>query len=724
MFKNRKNLIEKWNRIEQSLSQSCSIEYQHAWGEARQKFYQEIGYIPCSEKDTLRLRSLKGAFSGERIFVIGNGPSLNRTPLHFLENEFTFVTNRAYLLFDRITWRPSFYTTLDWRVVPDIAHEINLLNGMLFFFEERFKGLLRDDNDVFWYTHTPAMQASDKLFAYDISSGVRGAGSVIGTAIQIAFFLGFREIYLIGCDLGYRVNKNVKQEGEDVFKTGTKLLLTSTEDDDLNHFDVRYFGKGRRWHDPNVKRMIAGHEQCKIGVEKGGGKILNATIGGELEVYPRVDFLSLFPKQSTSSPREIIKSLLPSINSLSPIPFTENCLVGPLLRCENAHLDETDIISNFIISKFSQPGLMIDVGAHRGSSCVNFLKAGWDVFAFEPNVENKKALTQKVNKNVYSGRIFIDHRGVGATSKTNVDFYTSKESSGIAGLSAFHSSHQLAYKVDVISLRDYFDEKQLQKVDFLKIDTEGYDLFVLQGFPWEKTKPFIIECEFEDFKTAPLGYTFQDLIHFLTSKGYTIYVSEWHPIIRYGIRHNWKCLSHYPCKLTNERAWGNLLAFRDSINELEFVQIVRQVLNFANKPVIPIKEGLNFTDIVYVGDVIQDGDQYTLKPPATDNWIAYKYQGKIAPGDVITFNLNFCLNSSCILKLGIFRDGSTVPEAKTKKLPLTQGKHTIEISHTFKNLHQGVRIQIGAFDQSVIISGILSEVAHVLVSSNREKILP
>jgi hypothetical protein len=47
-----------------------------------------------------------------------------------------------------------------------------------------------------------------------------------------------------------------------------------------------------------------------------------------------------------------------------------------------------------------------------------------------------------------------------------------------------------------------------QLVDFLKIDTESHDLFVHQGYPWECGKPAVIECEFEDAKTVPLGYTF------------------------------------------------------------------------------------------------------------------------------------------------------------------------------------------------------------------------
>ena len=91
---------------------------------------------------------------------------------------------------------------------------------------------------------------------------------------------------------------------------------------------------------------------------------------------------------------------------------------------------------------------------------------------------------------------------------------------------------------------------------------KGHDLFVLQGFPWERGTPAVIECEFEDTKTAPLGYTFHDLSKYLVDKGYQVYVSKWHPITRYGIPHDWRALMRYPCELADPKGWGNLLAFR------------------------------------------------------------------------------------------------------------------------------------------------------------------
>ncbi len=102
-------------------------------------------------------------------------------------------------------------------------------------------------------------------------------------------------MYLIGADTNYTIPDNVLQSGPDRFKTGTKLYLESTENNDPNHFDPSYFGKGAKWHDPNVDEMIRQYRNMRKGVEYHGGRIRNATRGGKLEVFERIDYDSLFP---------------------------------------------------------------------------------------------------------------------------------------------------------------------------------------------------------------------------------------------------------------------------------------------------------------------------------------------------------------------------------------------------------------------------------------------
>ncbi len=265
-----------------------------AWVEGRRQLSRKFNSIPPSDEELHRLRALKDAYAGERIFIVGNGPSLNHVDLDKLKNEYTFAVNKIYLMFDRTDWRPTFYTCIDWRVTPDIYKDVNNLRGMTFFFPNRFWGLLRTGDDVFWYHSKSSGHTVFEKFETDITRGVRGAGTVLLPAIQIAFYLGFREIYLIGVDANFVIPKSVIQSGKDRFGTGLKVNLESTEDDDPNHFDPRYFGRGAKWHDPNVNEMLRGFTNMRTGVEINGGKILNATIGGRLEVFERVNFDDLF----------------------------------------------------------------------------------------------------------------------------------------------------------------------------------------------------------------------------------------------------------------------------------------------------------------------------------------------------------------------------------------------------------------------------------------------
>ena len=114
------------------------------------------------------------------------------------------------------------------------------------------------------------------------------------TAVQIAYYMGFDPIYLVGVDCDYVIPASVRQTGPDRFGRGVGFYLESTRDDDPNHFCPDYLGAGRKWHDPNVPAMIEGYRTCRQAIEARGRRIYNATVGGKLEVFERVDFDSLF----------------------------------------------------------------------------------------------------------------------------------------------------------------------------------------------------------------------------------------------------------------------------------------------------------------------------------------------------------------------------------------------------------------------------------------------
>jgi hypothetical protein len=116
-------------------------------------------------------------------------------------------------------------------------------------------------------------------------------------------------------------------------------------------------------------------------------------------------------------------------------------------------------------------------------------------------------------------------------------------------------------------LANVFSEYDINNVDFLKIDVEGVDYFVLKGVDWSVVAPDAILCEYEDNKTLHLGgggYSANDMAEFLCGLGYKLFVSEWYPIMRYGARHSFKRLLAYPCEIDSS-SWGNLIAFKEDI---------------------------------------------------------------------------------------------------------------------------------------------------------------
>lgn len=273
-------------------------------------FFRKIAKSRPSGPDAPdRLLQFKNIHSGQRCFVMGNGPSLGKMDLSMLQNEIVFGCNNIFLLFDRIGWRPQYYTCVDSRVLPDRATEIDDMlksnPAMRAFFpcivEEHFGQRRRygtrtilnpGQNRSFFHE----VQSSEKylpasMFSPDADRYVVQPFTVAITMLQLAAYMGFSEIYLIGCDTTYHVPKTVTSDSGDATSDGA---LVSTADDDPNHFDPSYFGKGRKWHDPRPEKMIEHYQHAKVALSGSGVQVFNATVGGALEVFPRVDYDGLF----------------------------------------------------------------------------------------------------------------------------------------------------------------------------------------------------------------------------------------------------------------------------------------------------------------------------------------------------------------------------------------------------------------------------------------------
>lgn len=198
---------------------------------------------------------------------------------------------------------------------------------------------------------------------------------------------------------------------------------------------------------------------------------------------------------------------------------------------------------------------MVDVGAHKGSSFAPFVRAGWDVWAFEPNTVLYEALVSRFGmwRNL---RLFPV--AVSDVEAQAVAFFTSEQSTGISSLLDFHESHEFSESVATRRI----DAIGPDEIDFLKIDTEGFDRQVFRSCG--AIRPRVLVTEYEDNKTRLLGYGSKDYADELVEAGYRVWASVWDPIVRYGGDHNWRELSRYDGHAPDERTWGNLIAVHES----------------------------------------------------------------------------------------------------------------------------------------------------------------
>lgn len=257
----------------------------------RELFYRTLRYklaakgFPITSNEKF-LISLKNKHKGKRCFIIGNGPSLNNCDLTLLKDEITFGFNSIFLHYDKMGFVPSYYIVEDVLVAEDRRKEINNLKGSVKFFGNHINYCIDNTKDTYWINVLMNYEDYENFphFSENALRKIWVGGTVTYQAMQMAFYMGFTEVYMIGYDHSYTVPKSADVKG---------FVIESTESDP-NHFHPDYFGKGYRWHDPQVDRMELAYIKAKYHFEKNSRKIYNATVGGQLEVFDRIDYNKLF----------------------------------------------------------------------------------------------------------------------------------------------------------------------------------------------------------------------------------------------------------------------------------------------------------------------------------------------------------------------------------------------------------------------------------------------
>ena len=233
-------------------------------------------FHPWRRDSVRRLAELKDKHQGQRCFIIGNGPSLKQTDLKRLKGEYTLGQNRIYLAFPEMGFSTSYYLSVNDLVVEQCAGDIQKLEMPRFVSWRARKWLQPQDNQFFIHT-----TYTGEKFARDIRGRVWEGGTVTYTSLQVAYFLGFSQVILIGVDHNY-------------VTPGKPNATVVSQGDDPNHFHPGYFGKGFRWQLPDLDTSERAYTLARHAYEAAGRRVVDATVGGKLTVFPKVAYDTLF----------------------------------------------------------------------------------------------------------------------------------------------------------------------------------------------------------------------------------------------------------------------------------------------------------------------------------------------------------------------------------------------------------------------------------------------
>jgi len=242
----------------------------------------------------LDIQLFKDLHHGNRAFLIGNGPSLRDTPLHLLNEEITFALNNISDYWEDAcpdtTWRPQYYynstaQALRYRAWLEKANKA---------VEACHIAFLRRDMPItirstvctidVYVKQCQTCKAPVAEWSDDLAIGLIHFRMSMWGMAQVAAYMGIKQLYFLGCDLG--------------FTADTK------EDVDPNHFSDNYKGDFH-WSPYLARRENYYHQEAHMGMANAlsarGIEAYNATPGGELEVYPRVNLEDVLKEGHTKT---------------------------------------------------------------------------------------------------------------------------------------------------------------------------------------------------------------------------------------------------------------------------------------------------------------------------------------------------------------------------------------------------------------------------------------
>lgn len=235
------------------------------------------------------LAGAKDLHKGERCFIIATGPSLNDLDLSHLKGEVTFGVNGTYML-DNVDLTYFVYVSNWWH--KQHVEGIRSVRCKRRFLPRDYQELLASETPTSWYLrYAPKYNSSYGLrmpvprgFSYHPANYLHAGGTVVFVCLQLAYYMGFSEVVIIGLDHSYSKN-------DEKFKKGPGYL--QMESGAGTHFTKNYVQSGTKAH-IDLQAMELGYSIAHDVFGQDGRQVINASAKTQLDVFPRVKFDSLF----------------------------------------------------------------------------------------------------------------------------------------------------------------------------------------------------------------------------------------------------------------------------------------------------------------------------------------------------------------------------------------------------------------------------------------------
>lgn len=219
-------------------------------------------------KNAKRIKRLKNKHKGERCFILGNSPSLNKVDFSLIRDEILFGTNALFMGTEKFGITPKYWAITNLTNWKAWSSSLQKLNTKLFVGGLAMKEMLKTSSkmisqeNIYLIPQLDFMWKDPNNFSTDLSKGAyNGDSIIIDICLQAAYYMGFNEIYLLGIDLDF-------SKGYYFYEEDNKKLDIPLVKENLVH-------------------VLPSYEICKKFYEIDNRKIFNATIGGKLKVFPR-----------------------------------------------------------------------------------------------------------------------------------------------------------------------------------------------------------------------------------------------------------------------------------------------------------------------------------------------------------------------------------------------------------------------------------------------------